>query len=187
ATQTDFREFTQKHILQPLEMNSSGWSFDRVNMDEHSVLYDENQKPFPLYRLITYPDGGFISSVSDLGKYLSELIGGYTGNGTILKRESYRELFQPQLADSFFEDRDPDNDYNDEYDMGIFMGMSATGNIGHTGGDPGVSTFMFFNEDSLTGQIVFLNTSLNEKSFESFVKIWQALEEYRLEIGVQGQ
>ena len=158
-----------------------------MNMDQHSVLYDENQKAFPLYRLITYPDGGLISSVSDLGKYLSELIRGYKGNGTILSQESYRELFHPQLADSYFEERDADNAYNDEYDMGIFMGMSATGNIGHTGGDPGVSTFMFFNEDSLTGQIVFLNTSLNEKNFQSFVKIWQALEQHRSEIGVQGQ
>ncbi len=186
ATKTDYREFSRKHILEPLQMNSSGWSFDQVNLGKHSVLYDENQNPFPLYRLITYPDGGLICSVSDLGKYLSELIRGYSGSGTILTQESYKELFQGQLADSFFEERDAENPYNDEYDMGIFMGLSGTGNIGHTGGDPGVSTFMFFNKESLTGQIVFLNTSLNQESFDSFVQIWTALEEYRSEIGVKG-
>ncbi len=69
--------------------------------------------------------------------------------------------------------------------MGIFMGLSAQDNIGHTGGDPGVSTFMFFNKDSLTGQIVFLNTSLNQESFDYFVKIWSALEAYPSEIAVQ--
>jgi hypothetical protein len=124
--------------------------------------------------------------VSDLGKYLAELIRGYAGKGTILRQESYKELFEGQLRDSFFEERDAENPYNDEYDMGIFMGLSATGNIGHTGGDPGVSTFMFFNKESLTGQIVFLNTSLNQESFDSFVQIWTALEEYRSEIGMQG-
>jgi N-acyl-D-amino-acid deacylase len=187
ATQSDYREFTRKHILEPLEMNDSGWGFDKVNMDQHSVLYSENQTPYPLYRLITYPDGGLISSVSDLGKYLNELINGYNGKGTILTPQSYEELFQPQLGDSYFEERDPDNPYNDEYDMGIFMGISGQGNIGHTGGDPGVSTFMFFNEESLTGQVVFLNTSLSQESFDSFVKIWTALEQYRSEIAIQGQ
>jgi len=187
ATQSDYREFTRKHILEPLEMNDSGWGFDKVNMDQYSVLYSENQTPYPLYRLITYPDGGLISSVSDLGKYLNELINGYNGKGTILTPQSYEELFQPQLGDSYFEERDPDNPYNDEYDMGIFMGISGQGNIGHTGGDPGVSTFMFFNEESLTGQVVFLNTSLSQESFDSFVKIWTALEQYRSEIAIQGQ
>ena len=37
--------------------------------------------PFLSIGLITYPDGGLISSVSDLGKYLSELIRGYAGKG----------------------------------------------------------------------------------------------------------
>jgi CubicO group peptidase (beta-lactamase class C family) len=185
AVQTDFMDFTKKHILDPLEMTSSGWSFDRVNMDQHSVLYNDEQTAFPLYRLITYPDGGMISSVTDLGKYLSELIRGYSGKGTLLSEASYKELFHPQLGDSNFEERDSESEFNDEYNMGIFMGMSALGNIGHTGGDPGVSTFMFFNEESLTGQIVFLNTSLSEKSFDSFVKIWNTLSEYRSEIAVQ--
>lgn len=178
ATSETYAEFTQKHILSPLKMSSSGWSFESVNFDMHSKLYYNPETEPPYYSLITYPDGGLITSVNDMGKYLTELIKGYSGEGEILTKESYKELFKQQLTEDNFEDRDTDRPYDDEYNSGIFMGYSPIGYIGHTGGDPGVSTFMFFNPETKIGRLLFINTGLDNEGARQFFAIWDMLEEY---------
>jgi len=126
------------------------------------------------YTLVNYPDGGLITSSHDLAKYLTELIAGYSGNGKILSKESYSMLFKPQLTEENHKNRS-DREYNDEYNMGIFMGMSSKGQIGHTGGDPSVVTHMFFNEKTKTGKILLVNTELYKDSVQEFISIWRAL------------
>ena len=122
ATGESFNTLTKIYIFEPLEMPNSGWSFDEVDFSYHSILYSNIETELAFYQLITYPDGGLITSSSDLGKYLSELISGYSGNGRILKAESYKELFKPHLTDENHKERN-ENVYNDEYNMGIFMGI----------------------------------------------------------------
>ena len=62
--------------------------------------------------------------------------------------------------------------------MGVFMGFSAHDQIGHTGGDPGVSSFMFFNAKTGKGKLLLVNTDLNEKGVETFLEIWRTLEKF---------
>ena len=174
ATGESFPEFTQKYIFDPLEMTSSGWSFDTIDFSMHSKLYVDQDTELAFYKLVNYPDGGLISSAHDLAKYLSEIIKGYAGNGTMLSAESYRALFTPQLTDENHKDRS-DSEYNDEYNMGVFMGISSKGQIGHTGGDPSVVTHMFFNEKTKTGKLLLVNTELDKKSVQEFIAIWRAL------------
>jgi CubicO group peptidase (beta-lactamase class C family) len=178
ATGETYAGFTQKHILSPLKMSSSGWSFESVNFDMHSKLYVNPQTELPYYSLITYPDGGLITSVNDMGNFLCELIKGYSGEGELLTKDSYKELFKEQLTSANFEDRDTDRPYDDEYNSGIFMGYSPIGYIGHTGGDPGVSTFMFFNPETKIGRILFINTGLDNEGAKQYFAIWDKLEEY---------
>ncbi|MBQ0732751.1 serine hydrolase domain-containing protein [Aquimarina celericrescens] len=180
ATGEKFNEFTTKYILKPLEMNASGWSFDAIDVSMHSKLYKTPTTELPLYSLITYPDGGFITSSHDMNTYLIELINGYSENGTVLTNESYKELFTKQLDANHFTERNEENPYNDEYNSGIFMGFSAKGYVGHTGGDPGVSTFMFFDSKKKIGRVLLINTDLNNKEgVEQFFSIWDTLEEYQ--------
>ncbi|TDT46165.1 CubicO group peptidase (beta-lactamase class C family) [Maribacter spongiicola] len=174
ATEESFPEFTQKHIFDPLEMTSTGWSFDAIDFSMHSKLYADADTELAFYKLVNYPDGGLITSAHDLAKYLSEIINGYAGNGTMLSAESFKILFTPQLTDENHKDRS-DKEYNDEYNMGVFMGMSSKGQIGHTGSDPSVVTFMFFNEKTKTGKLVLINTELVKKGIEEFIAIWRAL------------
>lgn len=178
ATGEAYAGFTQKHILSPLKMSSSGWSFESVNFDMHSKLYFNPQTELPYYSLITFPDGGLITSVNDMGKFLSELIKGYSGKGKLLTKESYKELFKKQLTSDNFEDRDTDRSYDDEYNSGIFMGYTPIGHIGHTGGDPGVSTFMFFNPETKMGRLLFINTGLDNEGAKQYFAVWDKLEEY---------
>ncbi|WP_324024893.1 serine hydrolase domain-containing protein [Maribacter sp. BPC-D8] len=174
ATGESFPEFTQKHIFDPLEMTSTGWSFDTIDFSMHSKLYADADTELAFYKLVNYPDGGLITSAHDLAKYLSEIIKGYAGTGTMLTAESYKELFIPQLTDENHKDRS-DSEYNDEYNMGVFMGISSKGQIGHTGGDPSVVTHMFFNEKTKVGKLLLVNTELEKESVQEFIAIWRAL------------
>lgn len=183
ATKETFRNFTKKHILQPLKMNHSGWKFEDIQFSNFSRLYANPKTPLPYYEMITFPDGGFITSVNDLSKFLSELIKGYNGKGTILSRKSYKEYFSQQLSALNFIERNEQNPYSESYNSGIFIGFGYTGYIGHTGGDPGVLTMMFFDPKSNFGRIMIFNTNFSDKNGnDAFYGIWNLLEKYQYKI-----
>jgi CubicO group peptidase (beta-lactamase class C family) len=174
-----FADFTANQILRPLNMDASGWSFKTINKINHTVLYENPETAIPYYSLITYPDGGLISSVKDLGKYLTELIKGYRGEGTLLNKDSYKELFRNQLNESHFTNRQELNDFDDEFNSGIFMGFTAKHFIGHTGSDPGVVSHLFFDPETNIGRILLVNTALsNKNSKKEFLDIWKVLWSY---------
>ncbi|MEM9023546.1 MAG: serine hydrolase domain-containing protein [Bacteroidota bacterium] len=176
ATGQPFDAFVKTHILEPLEMNASGWSFDAIDFAQHSTLYASPDTAIPQYSLVTYPDGGMLTSPADMGRYLSELIKGSVGEGTILTKESYQELFREQLTLEHIPWRSDEDDYNDEYNSGIFMGFTPKGHVGHTGGDPGIAAFMFFNPETKTGSFLMINTSVgNSEGVAEFYAIWKAL------------
>ncbi|WP_245967286.1 serine hydrolase domain-containing protein [Ulvibacterium marinum] len=179
AVQKPYSEFTKAHILEPLGMSSSGWAFENIDLTQHSKLYSDPKTEIPWYSLITYPDGGLITSSNNLGIYLSELIKGHSGGGTLLQKESYDELFREQLPAGSFPERDEEDDYDDEYNTGIFMGFTPRGYIGHTGGDPGIATYMFFNPETKIGRILIINTSVsNSGGVDEFYSIWNTLGKY---------
>lgn len=179
ATGDSFQGFTNKYILKPLNMKSSGWRFNEVEFSNFSRLYEDVQTPLPYYEMITYPDGGFITSVNDLSLFLRELIRGYNGNGTILSKDSYREYFKPQLSSENFVDRNERNPYSESYNVGIFIGYGYTGYVGHTGGDPGVLSMMFFNPETNIGRIMIYNTNFTDKKGnDAFYNIWNLLEQF---------
>lgn len=180
ATGQDYADFVAEHILVPLGMEQSGFAYESIDRALHTTLYADPETPIAPYRLITYPDGGLRTSAADMGLYLAELIRGEAGAGTLLSAAAYAELFRGQLDSTHFpEGRDSVSLFNDEYNLGIFMGESAHGFIGHTGGDPGVLTFMFFHPATQTGRLVLLNTNLaDQDGFDQFVAIWETLQAF---------
>ncbi|MEQ9296983.1 MAG: serine hydrolase domain-containing protein [Cyclobacteriaceae bacterium] len=179
AADQEYSAFTKQHILDPLEMSTSGWSLDAIDRSLHTKLYADSATAIPMYSLITYPDGGLITSVHDMGKYLSELIRGYHGQGKLLTQESYATFFSEQLTEENFEERDTDRPYDDEYNAGIFVGHTPIGYIGHMGGDPGVSSFMFFDPKTKLGRLLFVNRDLNGDGADQFYAVWDKLGEYQ--------
>ncbi len=175
ATGMDYKDFTKEHILSPLRMNSSGWSFDTIDANEHSVLYTDKGEVLPRYALVTYPDGGLITNLTDFSVYLTELMKGYYGKGTLLQPESYQTLFEQRLPEKE-RPKDP-NSYDDEFNSGIFMGYTPVGYVGHSGSDPGITTLMFFDPELQLGHIFMVNTSLNGESVEKqLVPILEAIK-----------
>ncbi len=179
ATGTSYADFTKEHILTPLEMTSSGWSTPEVDATHLTQLFTVDGKQIPDYKLITYPDGGLITSVDDKSKYLSELIKGFSGKGKLLSAKSYELFFSEFLSENNFEEeRDTDRPFDDEYNSGLFIGHTPIGHIGHMGGDPGVSTFMFFDPKTKIGKLLFVNTDLDKKGADEFYAIWDKLGGY---------
>ena len=133
--------------------------------------------------MVSYPDGNFITSINDLSLHLTELIKGYNGNGTILSKESFKEYFKPQLEAKNFLDRNDKNPFSESFNVGIFIGFGYTGYIGHTGGDPGVGSMMFFDPKNNTGRILIINTSFSDKiGNDTFYGIWDKLEKYQTKL-----
>ena len=62
-------------------MNNSGWFLSSIDIKKHAKLYYTGDLYFPLYNLLTYPDGGLKTSANDLSKYLVNVIKGYNEIG----------------------------------------------------------------------------------------------------------
>lgn len=183
ATGTKFDAFTRRYILSPLKMTASGWHFNDVKFSDYSTLYYNPDTAIAYYSIITYPDGNFITSANDLAKFLQELMRGYEGNGRLLTAKSYRQLFTPKLGAANFIDRNDKNPYSESYNYSVFIGFSMVGNIGHSGGDPGVSSLLSFNPDTKIGRLMIINTSINnQQGNKEFYNIWDKLEKYQYKL-----
>ena len=179
ASKKSYSDFTTVYIFKPLGMKNSGWNYNDINFENVSILYSNSETTVPYYSLITYPDGGFLTTINELSKYLNELIKGYSGNGTLLSKVNYKELFERQLNAKNFTERNANHPYKDDYNIGIFIGFSGTGNIGHTGGDPGVSSLMFFNPKDKIGRILLVNTNIeNQEGMNAYYGIFDKLGDY---------
>ncbi len=176
ATKQDYRTFTQNYILKPLKMNNSGWTSVDIDPTKRSRLFAYKEKMIAEYSLITYADGGFLTSSNDLGLFLSELINGYERNGKLLNKESYRKLFEKQ---KFIENGKTEN-------YGVFIEFRddflkiENDLIGHNGSDPGVFTAMYFNPITKIGKIVLVNTDTDftDNVWPEIEEIWKSLSDY---------
>lgn len=181
TTGQSFDSFTKEHILDPLGMSATGWSLEDVDVTKHSRLYRNDYSVLPFYTAITYPDGMLISSSSDMAKYMVELINGYAGKGTLLTKESYKTFFTEQLEEHHFESRNPDHPYDGDYSPAIFIGHSALGNVGHSGGDAGVATWLYFDKEKKTGRYIVINCDMgnDERAKElQYYAIWDTMNLY---------
>jgi len=156
--------YTQQRIFKPLRMDGSGWLLSEIAPGAHSTLYvgqDGFSIPIPQYGVITYPDGGVRTSVSDLSRFFIALLDGGQYEGTrILDPSSAAEMLRFQYT----EDHKPDNVLLDEKNSGIFWSTKFDVTyIGHGGSDPGVSTEMLSNLSKDVAVILMVNTSLSGK------------------------
>jgi len=177
ATGQDYRSFTKENIIKPLKMNSSGWSSKDIDSTMRSRLFANKKMMIAEYSLITYADGGFLTSSNNLGLFLSELIKGYKGNGILLNKQSYKKLFEKQKFSN--------NEESGEY--GIFIEFRneflsfKDDMIGHNGSDPGVLTAMYFNPKTGIGKILLVNTDTDftDDVWPEIEEIWKSLIYYQ--------
>lgn len=154
ATGVSFEEYTRKYIFDAIGMENTGWQPESVDMTTHIQHYFSNRQPMPHYGLNTFPDGGLMTSVTDLGIYLSATSAGMQGRGDLLAERDYADLMQRSVQIEKGGDR-----------YGGFWEMTDSGFIGHTGGDPGIVTVMYLEKKTGWGQIVFFNGEAKDQDF----------------------
>jgi len=169
ATKMSFVDFTQKHIFDPIGMNNTSWELDKVDLSQKTTPYLSPGISIPHYDLITFADGGLITSVEDLSKYIMEMMKCRLGNGTLLSKELCNEMMRPYLK-------------NNDQPYGVFWETTKSGkSIGHNGGDPGTATNMYFQPETGVAKIMFINMiPYDKKSGEIAGKTWRTLREYEL-------
>jgi CubicO group peptidase (beta-lactamase class C family) len=174
ATGQPYSDYTRQRILQPLGLTDSGWNAAEVDSSRLATLYDARSRPVPPYYTITYPDGGLYTSTHSLARYLHSIINPAT-SGAPLPPAARDSLLRPQFAAT----RPPLHLDAGEPNQGIFWAYRRNGTVGHTGGDTGIATFMFFDPVTRVGKIVVMNTEVRDtpRSLPQFKLIWKLLDQ----------
>jgi CubicO group peptidase (beta-lactamase class C family) len=117
-------------------------------------------EPFFQYGYPDYPDGALRTSAAHLARWLAAFMAfGALDGVRVLEPNTVREIRRNQLRDMVW------------WHQGlIWYGASPNGNfrMGHTGGDFGVSTRMFFRPDTQVGVVSLTNSYLGWPRWNAF-------------------
>jgi CubicO group peptidase (beta-lactamase class C family) len=174
ATGQTYSAYTRQHILQPLGLADTGWSHAAVASAPLATLYDQRGRPVAPYYTVTYPDGGLWTSPHSLARYLHSIINPAVA-GAPLPTAARDSLLRPQFAAS----HPPQHLDPAEPNQGLFWAIRRNGTVGHTGGDAGLSSFLFFDPKTRVGKIFITNTELGQVTAPQFKAIWQLLDQVR--------
>jgi CubicO group peptidase (beta-lactamase class C family) len=162
-----FNEYCHQYILDPLGMNQSGWFLHEVDTSRHITPYEFAQgknTPLNLYSFPNYPDGLLRTSVNELSRFLIAIMnGGSYEDARILKKSTLKKMLSIQLE-------------GDEGQGLCWHQISFESLWGHSGGDPGVATYMFFSPETKIGIITFQNNHMGDL-FSIVRKLYYAAED----------
>jgi CubicO group peptidase (beta-lactamase class C family) len=181
-----FNDYCKEFIFEPLGMFNTGWFLSEIETDHHIKTYVyvseedrneimDNKKLFPdetefnagsniatcLYSFPNYPDGLVRTSIRELSYYLIAIMNKGVFNSTrILKESTIEKMLTLQL--------------DENKSQGLCWHRTAFESLwGHSGGDPGVGTNMYFHPETKIGVITFQNNN-NGNSFDAFKKLYLA-------------
>jgi len=173
--------FSAEHIFAPLDMQSTGWMLAEVDTQNHSALYewtDNGRIGVGWYGLATWPDGGMRTSVRDLSHFFAAMSNSGEFDGTrILGKQSWDAMFESQFARGQVLESVPERKQDRQAITWLYRtDMAGNTFVGHSGGDPGVSTHAYFYPEKGRGAILLVNTSSDIDSFNLAVTaLFQAL------------
>jgi len=160
----DFNELCKQRIMHPLGMANSGYRLADISTTDLAMPYHLNKAtggthPFFQYGYPDYPDGALRTSAVHLARWLGAFIQFGEFRGTrVLEESTVREIRARQV----------------QY-LGWRQGLIWYGNLvhghfhwGHTGGDYGETTRMFFRPDSGVGVVSLTNTYLGGSRWYEF-------------------
>jgi len=171
-----FNTYCREHIFQPLGMKKTGWMIREVDTTNYirpyAYITEENRKEILtitrlytnesefkagtyvsncLYSFANYPDGLVRTSVRELSYYLAAIMNGGELHGKrILKKSTIDKIFSLQL----------EGNQSRGLTWRVTDFDTPTGKVmlwGHSGLDPGIQTYLFFNPVNKTGVITFQN------------------------------
>jgi CubicO group peptidase (beta-lactamase class C family) len=146
-TQSPFDIYCKDNIFTPLGMSKTEWRLANTPLSELAIPYSEEiTSANPHYTFPDYPNGGLRTTVLDLSRFLRMVILNGSFNTTeILSQASMTTMKTLQFGSEEF---------------GLSFYYDAVGGrrvLGHSGGEKGVTTEMFYDTDTNIGVIVFSN------------------------------
>ncbi|MCD6436165.1 MAG: beta-lactamase family protein, partial [Clostridiales bacterium] len=151
-------DYITKHILTPLDMNRTFFSFNRANKETNisTLYYQDNGKiqstnDFMHMGYVLMGGGGLKSSISDLIKYTRMFLNNGKGHkNQIVQSNSIKEMLKPRI----------NYKYKEHYGYALSLGkIDDISYSGHSGGLTGVSSHFAFSNQMDIGVIVLSNTS----------------------------
>lgn len=162
-------DHSDTYIFDALGMENTGWHLADHDVSNVAVPYDfwgGKQLTYDHFGYPDYPSGQLRSSPYDLGRFLAAYANGGTLDGArILEAATVEEILSPQAPDV-------------EPTQGVFWYWSKADDrdvVGHSGGDYGVSTYMFLDPETGVGVVVLLNTYGNADVWTAQADIQRAL------------
>lgn len=174
VSEEPFRDYTRKHIFEPLELRNVGWFWSDIDASTHASAYspinpkteksiadarsrgmiDRAPERHPTlgefqsychYNFTNYPDGALRISAHELARFIIAYIG---GGAPLLRSETVRQMLTSAAPIS--------------EDSAQGLAWRATHvrrdlRWGHGGADPGVRTGMAFRPSDGVGVVVFVN------------------------------
>ena len=160
-----FNSYCNEHIFEPLCMTNTGWFLSELDTNLIAHPYDYisgSYYDYGLYGYPDYPDGQLRTTSLSLAKFLwMNMFDGNFNGVQILEPETINLMRSSQIP---FIDPTQGLVWYSYEDGGTWWG--------HSGGDSGVSTDMYFNDDTQTGIIVLANSD------NSHIQIWNELIDY---------
>jgi len=162
-----WEQFVRESILDPLEMNSTGYTIaDMLKRPEFGVGFTERRDSFELYRIPYYEDiagvapcGAIVSNIEDVSHWLIALMNDGKYNGKqVLPAEVLKATLQPAIAlpNTALETRGWSEVLNAAYGMGRETASYRGHLLTFHGGDlPGFHTQISFMPQDHIGVIVF--------------------------------
>lgn len=166
----DFDEWCMRRILRPLDMTHSGYRLADIHSSNVAMPYSRTEhgfEPIFQYGYPDYPDGALRTSAAYLARWLGAFMNFGAFRGTrVLEAETVREIRRNQIPGI----------------VGWHQGLIWYGKhphgypiLGHTGGDYGESTRMFFRPDRRVGVVSLTNSYLNSRNWRAFSDIERRL------------
>jgi CubicO group peptidase (beta-lactamase class C family) len=153
-TETDFAEASKASIFEALGMQDSSWrvaDFDLATVAMPYAWLGGEFVPFEHYTFADYPNGGLRSSACDVALYLASQASG----GAPLLEADTLSLMQEAAFPSL----------DDVQGLGWYYEDVADGDwIGHSGGEQGVFSDVFYRTSDKVGFVVLTNSEGDDEN-----------------------
>ena len=156
-----FNEYCNDNIFTPLGMESSGWLHAEIDPENLTVHYDQGN-PLKPYSFPSYPDGALKTTALDYAKFLIAIMNGGVYEGVrILEESTVKEMLPENREENLVWENDVLNEF-------LVINTNDQHIQGHTGGDPGAFSVVYFNPENDRGVVLFVNSTPSVYGFRLF-------------------
>jgi CubicO group peptidase (beta-lactamase class C family) len=139
----DFNDYCKENIFEPLEMLSTSYAYDDLNLDEVATAYSPGRAPIPYSRSRAYPSGALKTTVEDFSHFIIAYMNrGRYGTERILSEATVDEILTMRNAAS---------------GTALIWQRRYGDWFGHAGGKDGVAAYVEFQRESKVGLMVVAN------------------------------